>query len=343
LLFEICMTMTNCELCDGKIKLGGYKGGRGYCGYYITHFNKQIYLRSMQEFVYAKYLDSIGVYYLTENLVYQIDEKNYKPDFFIYEGIFDKLKKIVEVKYTNGEKLAYQMTYFNFFRDIGIEYEVLSNGDIRRLIRLGIVTVEDLENWRSKFVEQYNKFDYSGERNPMYGIKHSRETRRKIGEQTKKFFQDSGVRKRHKDSRTAFWNSDAGNIVKKKYAKLRSEESIIKNPIIIRICLECGTPYNRKLKDKQYKLTCSRSCQQKYNWKIGKMIYRGNAEEAYKTKIKKYFRVLSNFSQDISDETYDGIVKTQKIKGNIPKHFGMNLLVVKKYFGSLENLKLEIY
>ena len=85
--------MNNCKKHNGKIKLGGYKGGRGYCGYHTTHFGREVYLRSLQEYIYAKYLDTLGVYYLTENIVYEIDGQKYKPDFFVYEDDFKKLTK----------------------------------------------------------------------------------------------------------------------------------------------------------------------------------------------------------------------------------------------------------
>ena len=334
--------MTNCELHNGKIKLGGYKGGRGYCGYYTTHFGKKIYLRSTQEFVYAKYLDSIGVYYLTENIIYEIDGKNYKPDFFIYDGMFDKLDKIVEIKYTNGEKAEYQKMYSIFFENIGIKYEVISRCDIKDFIRMGIVTKDDINQWKKTFISQYEKFDYSGEKNPMYGIKHSVETKKKIGKQTRKYFQDPVVRKRHRDARVSYWASSVGNITKKKYAELRTKESMIKNPTIKQVCVECGREYERQQKGRYHKETCSNSCQQRYNWKIGKNKYRGGASKSYKSKIKKYFKVLLDKGHCITIGNYDDIVQYQKSLGTIPKHFGMNLCIVKKYFGSLTNLKKEM-
>jgi len=334
--------MTNCELHNGKIKLGGYKGGRGYCGYYTTHFGKKIYLRSTQEFVYAKYLDSNGIYYLTENIIYEIDGKNYKPDFFVYDGVFNKLKKIVEIKYTNGEKSDYQRTYSNFFKKIGIEYEVLSRSDIKDLIRAGTVTNDDLKNWREMFLGQYKNSDYTGEKNPMYGVKHSKETKSKIGKQTQRYFQDPTVRKRHRDARISYWASPLGSITKKKYAELRRKESMIKNPMIIRICVECGKKYKRKLKTRYHKETCSNSCQQKYNWKTGKNKYHGGANKTYKSKIKKYFGVVLNMGHCVTVGNYNNTVQYQKSIGNVPKCFGMNLCIVKKYFGSLTNLKKEM-
>ena len=266
--------MNNCKKHNGKIKLGGYKGGRGYCGYHTTHFGRKVYLRSLQEYVYAKSLDKLKRYYLTENITYDIGGKKYKPDFFVYNGNFDRLIKIVEIKYTNKEQSEYQSEFSNYFKRIGIDYQVLSRYDIKQLIKSGVVSIQELKKWKNNFVTDYSKFDYSGEKNPMYGLKHSDKTKKKIGKKTKEYFKDEEVVKRHKIGRNNFWKSKDGLILKKKYAELRHKESEIKNPIIVCICKFCGDEYKRKIKDRYHKETCSNSCQQKYNWKIGKMSYK---------------------------------------------------------------------
>lgn len=334
--------MNNCKLNNGKIKLGGYKGGRGYCGYYTTRFGKKIYLRSTQEFVYAKYLDRLGKYYLTENIIYEIDGKKYKPDFFVYDGKFEKLTTIIEIKYTGEEKSEYQRNFSEYFRKHNIEYNVLSRGDVKQLIKSGIVSKQELEEWKNEFVKKYNKFDYSGEKNPMFGVKHSEKTKRKIGKKTIEYFKDELVRKRHKESRDRFWESAGGGELKYKYAKLRHQESLIKNPMTEKICKFCGKKYSKKLKDRFHKETCSNSCQQKLNWRTGKNSYRGGSEKTYKTKIKRYFDILArNSKYNITNGNYDNLVQYQKSINNIPANFGMGVAVVCKYFGSLSNLKKE--
>ena len=202
--------MNNCKKHNGKIKLGGYKGGRGYCGYHTTHFGRKVYLRSLQEYIYAKYLDTLGVYYLTENIIYEIDGQNYKPDFFVYDGQFDKLIKIVEIKYTNKEKSDYQVIFSDYFKKVGIDYQVLSRYDIKQLIRIGAITKGEIKKWKNNFVKNYSKFDYSGEKNPMYGIKHSDKTKKKIGDKTREYFKNTEVIKRHKLGRDRFWASNGG-------------------------------------------------------------------------------------------------------------------------------------
>lgn len=333
--------MNNCKLRDGKIKLGGYKGGRGYCGYYTTQFGKKVYLRSLQEFVYAKYLDSIGIYYLTENITYNINGVNYKPDFFVYDGKFEKLKKIVEIKYTNKEKSDYQKEYSKCFFKMGIGYEVLSKSDIKWIAKNNGISDIDILEWKKLFVKNYSKFDYSGEKNPMYGVKHTAETKRKIGIQTKKYFKNIEVKTKHKKARELYWKTDAGILLKKKYAELRRIESSIKNPIIEMVCIECGKIYTKKLKDKFHKETCSNRCQQKYNWKIGRNRYRGGAKKTYKTKIVNFYNIMLKNWNCIDEKNWDEYIRKSKTNNFIPVNFGMNLDIVKKYFGSLDNLKKE--
>lgn len=336
--------MNNCKLHDGKIKLGGYKGGRGYCGYHITHFGKKVFLRSMQEFIYAKYLDLLKIYYLTENITYNINGVNYKPDFFIYDGEFERLNKIVEIKYTNREKSQYQKEYSLHFSKLGIGYEVLSKSDIKTMIRNNNISTDDIFEWKQNFVKNYSRFDYTGEKNPMYGVRHSKKTKKKIGNKTKEYFKDPDVVRKHKIAREFYWKTEGGLLLKKKYAEMRKQESSIKNPTIEMVCKECGMTYTKKLKERFHKETCSNKCQQKYNWRIGKNVYRGGANKTYKTKIKKYFGFVINVVDKcvIDNSNYDNIIEYQKSVGTIPKHFGMNLCVVEKYFGSLSNLKKEL-
>lgn len=332
----------NCVKNDGKIKLGGYKGGRGYCGYHTTHFGKVVYLRSLQEYIYAIHLDRLGIYYLTENVIYNIDGKSYKPDFFIYDEKFSKLNKIVEIKYTNAEQSDYQVWFSDYFKKIGINYQVLCRYDIKQIIKSKSVSTEEISAWKNKFIENYSRFDYSGEKNPMYGIKHSEKTKKKIGSKTKKYFKNEEIVKKHKIGRELFWKSVAGECLKKQYSKLRKMESEIKNPTVICTCQFCGVLYKKKVKDRFHKQTCSNSCQQKYNWKIGKNVYCGGATKTYKSKIRKYFKTIVDDEINITVENYNDLVKKQKLCGNIPKNFGMNLNIVNKYFGSLINLKEEM-
>jgi len=67
---------------------------RGYTGYY-----KGVLLRSSYEYAYARYLDYHGISWRYEELTYNVGNRQYKPDFFIYQG--RELFEVVEVKQRN--------------------------------------------------------------------------------------------------------------------------------------------------------------------------------------------------------------------------------------------------
>ena len=68
---------------------------RGYAGFY-----RSFYLRSSYEYAYAVYLDYFSIPWSYEDQVFNIDGKNYKPDFFFYDQ-YGNLEKIVEIKSRN--------------------------------------------------------------------------------------------------------------------------------------------------------------------------------------------------------------------------------------------------
>jgi uncharacterized protein YajQ (UPF0234 family) len=55
-------------------------------------------------------------------------------------------------------------------------------------------------------------------------MNHSKQTKQKIGEQTRKYMSDPLVKKKHSDSIRSFWKSDKAIKIKKEYSKLRSME-----------------------------------------------------------------------------------------------------------------------
>src|ERR1035437_3618757 len=71
--------------------------GRGIQGYYFNKsLQKFVWLRSSYEYIYAKWLDNNNLKWDIEFKRYEVKNKIYRPDFFIFDnGI---LKKIVELK-----------------------------------------------------------------------------------------------------------------------------------------------------------------------------------------------------------------------------------------------------
>jgi hypothetical protein len=258
---------------------------------------------------------------------------NYKPDFFIYNEDYTKLLKIVEVK--QGRKDA--EPYFDFkdyFSAIGIEYEVEWGID---KIKRRWTTREELELWDSQYLENYPDLNMAGELNPMYGMKHTDATKKKIGQKTKKYMADKKIKDKQIASIKAFWASDDAKPIKEKYAAMRHDEAEKNNPWIDGKCIFCEKDFKKKLHDQRQ--TCSASCSQKYNWKTGKMEYRGNATKTYKTRIVKYLKLAT---ETITTDNLEDIVKKLKDGGLVPKHFSLNRKVIEKYFGSVEKAVLEL-
>lgn len=71
--------------------------GRGIQGYYFNKSKqKYVWLRSLYEYIYAKWLDRNKLIWDVECRRYDVQDSIYKPDFFIFEKT--KLVKIVEIK-----------------------------------------------------------------------------------------------------------------------------------------------------------------------------------------------------------------------------------------------------
>lgn len=335
------MNKSNSEFKKGgRGNANSNRGGRGYCGSYITFFGKEIYLRSMQEFILAKYLDKYKIPFLTEVTTFCIDGINYKPDFFIYEKDFEKLKKITEIKYTNKEKQEYLEFYGPYFKKVGITYEVLSLYDIKTYYKKE-VEEKDIEEWKDNYIKNYSNLDYSGLKNPMYGIRHTDATKKKIGEQTRKYMQNEEIKQKQKIGLEIFWKSERGKEVKKLISENTKKHMAEKNPIITRICKICNKEYEVKTKSKYHHDTCSNSCSQKYSWMMGKSKYRGQSKKSYKTRLMSYYKILVETKGIPTPDNYNNFIKECKDKQLIPLFFGMNLKVVIKYFESLENLHKE--
>jgi hypothetical protein len=72
---------------------------RGIQGYYYNKFyDKNVWLRSSWEYIYAKWLDSNNIKWDIECKTYILnDSQTYRPDFFIFDEN-EKMIKIVEIK-----------------------------------------------------------------------------------------------------------------------------------------------------------------------------------------------------------------------------------------------------
>lgn len=122
------------------------------------------------------------------------------------------------------------------------------------------------EEYRSKMSKAL-----SGINNPMYGHRHSFDTKIKISQKTREYFQDPKIRENFSEiMKLAMSNSE----VRKKISLAAT-----KYPIIESICLNCG----KKNKGKIYRerIFCSRSCAASFSNRVR------DTENVKKTKAKK--------------------------------------------------------
>lgn len=330
------MNKNYCKEKKGKIKICGYRNGRGYCGWYENKDGKRMFLRSKKEYIYALFLDKNGKHFLTEKSIFVINDIKYKPDFFIYNNDYTKLIEIIEIKENKKEAERY-LKFKEHFKSIGIVYNVEFRTDI---IKRKYVTKDELKYWEDQYLKNYSEYSMSGENNPMFGMKHSDETKKKIGIQTKKYMQNEDIKKRHSNSIKNFWNSEKSNKYKLKYKILRNEEKRKRdelNPIIEKKCSFCGKIFLDKKNN--LKTNCSSSCSIKNAWKTGKLIKKIDGKKGYPIKIIMYSKMIEEY---FDENNWNYIVKKYKEIGKIPKHFGMNLNIIEKYFNNLNELRKKV-
>lgn len=329
----------------GRIKKGGYKNGRGYCGWYTNIDGKKMFLRSLKEYMVAKSLDNVGTHFLTEQAVFDINGVFYKPDFFIYaDKEYMNLIKIIEVKDNKKEAEAY-FKYKNFFNKIDIDFEVEYN--VHKMKKN--ITDKERSEWVNNFVDNYNGLSMVGENNPMFGMNHSKQTKQKIGEQTRKYMSDPLVKKKHSDSIRSFWKSDKAIKIKKEYSKLRSMEKEKrdlelnkKDPLVDKKCVICNNIFScRKSDTRKTCKSIKNGCSLKYSYATGVSKYNGDGKKSYKTKLLNAAIKIGIDKNDCFD-TFNLKVAIFKEKNISYKNFSMRESVINKYFGDFKSFKKEI-
>lgn len=215
---------------------------RGYSGYY-----KGIFLRSSYEYAYAKYLDYYSIEWKYEERTFELKSQTYKPDFFIYtDGI---LKKIVEIKCRDKRYLdKAKQLLLEIFQIYNYETELITYQDLLSLYQkmpysLNSVIVE----WNNSPNTRISKKN-SGENNPHFNQKHSSETKKRIGEHTRKLWQTNSIAKQ----RMLEGLRKSGQVQKGK----------IKTPRENRRCKLCNKEFTvLKTSEQQY---CSQKCSGSY-------------------------------------------------------------------------------
>ena len=99
--------------------------GRTYCGHY-----KGNYLKSTLEYIYARYLDYMGISWEYEVKTFYLSTGgSYKPDFVLSDGSY------VEVKGGFNYKIDLPRIK-SFEKEYGVTVKIIQENDLRRIVSL---------------------------------------------------------------------------------------------------------------------------------------------------------------------------------------------------------------
>ena len=122
------------------------RGVQGY--YYNKSTDSYVWLRSTYEFIYAKFLNKIGVNWKTEQTYFTLsDGKRYSPDFYIYSKDW-ALEKIVEIKgYWDNHAYKPGLLKTDYFSKSTVEIILIR--DIKTYIEENLTYNKELETWKT--------------------------------------------------------------------------------------------------------------------------------------------------------------------------------------------------
>lgn len=225
---------------------------RGYAGFY-----KGYYLRSSYEYAYAVYLDKSSVVWSYEDQIFEINGKSYKPDFFFYDQ-YGKLEKIVEIKSRNKQALEKAKERLKSIEEqYSIKTELISYEELLNLYKSMPISLNSIiTQWITSDKTTINKAAY-GVLNGHYGLRHSEESKKKIGKHTKEL-----------------WNSDT-RAKKRMIEGLRksglAQKGKIKTPRVSRYCELCSIEFT--VMQTSTSIYCSRECSGKVAVKLATDVY----------------------------------------------------------------------
>lgn len=150
----------------------------GYSGFYGEHC-----LRSSLEYIYARYLDYMNIGWTYEHKTYSLSNGvRYKPDFLLETGEYVEIKGAFNFQYDLPKVQLFESEY-------NVKVSILQEKDLRQLIKPTPFIFEHLkQEWKSLAkVRGMNSF---GNKNPMYGVNQTQETRAKIRAKAKARFAD---------------------------------------------------------------------------------------------------------------------------------------------------------
>jgi len=317
-------------MAGGKVKVGSGIN-RGYIGYHTTWDGIKVFLRSKCEFIYACVLDAEKIPYKMECVRYTINEKTYKPDFFIFDPTYQKILKIVETKGLDDKQIAinYLNMYKEYFNSIGIDYDVVWKYQ-------ALIATYNLSNkisqWVEKSIREYDFIsDSRGENNPMYGKLHSESTKSLIGEKCKDRNSDPEYKIKCSISQKNFWESPRGILRKKEISDLRKQEALRKNPSVEKQCIFCSKLFIQKLKGHGL---CSGLCMRRWNRQNIDGYGKHSSSKSYANQLNTWCnKICTHYNITMADLTsdLDRYIQLAKSDSIIPKNKGISLKTLKKY------------
>lgn len=225
---------------------------RGYAGFYNGH-----YIRGSYEYVMTKILLEKNDLYIYEDETYYLKTLNayYKPDFTIYDKYLD-IVKIIEVK--SGMEIELIKAYEKanaMTKEYGIKVEIYTLEELKNEANyLGLNVNHMIHDWINKYSTTNSSHVCNGDNNPMYGNKHSCETKKLLSEKSKKLWQEKReyIIRRTKEGMS---NVDMKTIVANSNRHFAEYEE--------RVCKYCNNKFKvNKISNKKF---CDLQCANKYN------------------------------------------------------------------------------
>lgn len=253
---------------------------RGYAGFY-----KGYYLRSSYEYAYAKFLDYYSIKWKYEVETFDIGYRLYKPDFFIYNQN-GKIEKIVEIKSRDKNAKINATKALNEMKKLfSLNCELVSYEELLVLYKsLPFSLTSTITEWLNSNHTTINKAAF-GKLNAHYNLRHSDDTKKRIGEHTK-----------------SLWKSDSPSKERMLEGLRKSgmKKGYIKTPREIRVCDGCK-------KDFEVLITSSQKfCSQKCSGKVAMK----RATNSYVHKRKCVHQNIKDYIIKWSINNVETVIKT---------------------------------
>lgn len=210
----------------------------GYSGFYDEHC-----LRSSLEYIYARYLDYMNIGWTYEHKTFTLSNGvRYKPDFLLETGEYVEIKGVFNFQHD-------LLKIHGFESEYNTKVTILQERDLRKLIKPTPFVFEQLkQEWKTR--TKVRGMDSFGQRNPMYGVKHSESTKAKISAKAKARFADPKFREK-------FLNSPKR---KEYYQSRKGQKTGHLVPRFTLICEICKQPFEVIQHKASKRRFCSKHC-----------------------------------------------------------------------------------